>query len=230
MKGDRAGVERLLKHDDSSLRMTYVGGLEDEEVLARVARDDPDKGVRLGALSKVKDVKVLVERARLDPDESVRLFAVKRLMYREGAGLPDPHMALACELRLLLLDPVVVKAVGELNMIYSFSEDKRPYGDHYRQGRIIVEKVDVVITDSHGKPVSQRHWQPAYDPKSKETFFFPEGKGAGKDRRYGVDVDITPVIRDVLASMSTETLKEIAQKGLTVRAATEAARLLQTKQ
>jgi hypothetical protein len=70
------------KHSDAEVRATAVRevGPEQHEILATVARTDPDAAVRRIAIKKLADPSVLAEVAREDADPDLRQMAGQRLL------------------------------------------------------------------------------------------------------------------------------------------------------
>jgi hypothetical protein len=69
------------KHPDPTVRLAFVQeiSIEDRDVIAEIARDDPDARVRRAAVAKLMDPPALAAVAASDPDESVRADAVAML-------------------------------------------------------------------------------------------------------------------------------------------------------
>src|SRR5215208_5512995 len=69
------------KHADPSVRAAavYEIGPEDGEALRALAREDADARVRRAAVTRVDEAEVLADVARTDPDEDVRSEAIRGL-------------------------------------------------------------------------------------------------------------------------------------------------------
>jgi Arc/MetJ-type ribon-helix-helix transcriptional regulator len=69
------------KHADPAVRAAavYELGLEEDEALRLLAREDPEARVRRAAVTRLDDISLLGEIARTDPDEDVRAEAVRVL-------------------------------------------------------------------------------------------------------------------------------------------------------
>src|SRR5579872_488882 len=78
---DRFRAQPGQKHPDPVVRLAFVEEvrLDDRELLAEIARDDPDPRVRRAAVAKVMDPAVLARVAGADPDEQVRHSAMTML-------------------------------------------------------------------------------------------------------------------------------------------------------
>lgn len=67
------------KHEDAKVRLEAVKELDDQEILAEIAKNDSDKDVRKEAVKKISNESVLADIAENDSDKDVREEAVERI-------------------------------------------------------------------------------------------------------------------------------------------------------
>ena len=76
-------IDRLEKikppHGDWKKRLEEVQKLYNQEKIIEIARNDPNKTVRLAALEKINDQSVLRDIAKSDSNKSVRQAALERI-------------------------------------------------------------------------------------------------------------------------------------------------------
>jgi len=206
--------------------------------LVESQKNAPSLQAGFDAIDRISDRDTVVGLARDPQLERLSGRVAERLLHLEGIRLPPPHMGFAGAIRLLLLDPVVVKDLGDLKLSYEVSEARHRYSDTSQgaagvTGVIILERVRINVGDSRGMLLSHREWQSTYEPKPTETFMVTPFHGVSNftaDKRYTAYIDIVLVLQDVLGVMSKDSLKELAQQGLSTRARTLATEMLQSKQ
>jgi hypothetical protein len=247
------------------VRFQYVKLLQDQDRLARFARSDPDTQVRLAAIEKINDDQMFAELARQDQEVKVRLAAIKRISDRkilidlardtnlastgselnelgerllsvEGVKLPARHLEIARDIKLMLLDPLVVKHLGELKMRYDTSTKVVPYrikpGEEFSGERVhlVMEQVRIKISTSRGKVLSQSLWNPIGKPQSEEIFqlgYRLEGGRTPVGKQFDSEVNVDSVFEAVLRHMPREALIQLAQTGLIPRTRVVAAQILE---
>jgi len=71
---DRFRAQPRQKHVDPTVRLSFVQEipLEERDLLAEIAREDPDTRVRRAAVAKLMDPAALASVAKSDADEAVR--------------------------------------------------------------------------------------------------------------------------------------------------------------
>src|SRR5262245_47764615 len=78
---DRFRAQPRQKHPDPAVRLSFVQELplDEQDVLAEIARGDDDAGVRRAAAAKLMIPQALGDLARADADEDVRSQATSML-------------------------------------------------------------------------------------------------------------------------------------------------------
>jgi hypothetical protein len=139
-------LSRICRNDVSpTVRSTALRRLTDRQALATLARSHPDWRMRKAAVERVDDRAVLTAIAAEDQDADVREAA--HLVLDPGwpsAGTPPERI------RSLLADPALVALHGPLDLEARVSEDERRYVREDDKGKVLVERVSVLVRSGDG--------------------------------------------------------------------------------
>ena len=139
------------------VRMAAAGNLEDQKALAKMVLEDKSSYVRKVALSRLTDREILARVILEDRDEEVRKAAVmamdseRHLKTTLEKGILSKHTNHAAQLRLMTLDPIIIKTLGKLKITYEHTiKDSKDYdGNESCYGKT-VEVEEVCIRINYG--------------------------------------------------------------------------------
>ncbi len=115
---DRFRTQPRQKHSDPAVRLAFVHEIpiDERELLAEIAREDPDARVRRAAVAKLMDVSALAAVAKDDADESVRTQAMtmlRDLALESFEGLGEAESLAAVEALDALSDVKTLSAIAK---------------------------------------------------------------------------------------------------------------------
>ena len=115
---DRFRTQPRQKHSDPAVRLAFVHEIpiDERELLAEIAREDPDARVRRAAVAKLMDVSALAAVAKDDADESVRTQAMtmlRDLALESFEGLGEVESLAAVEALDALSDVKTLSAIAK---------------------------------------------------------------------------------------------------------------------
>jgi len=238
---DEAALATVAGRDeDFDVREASLGEIEDQKTIFPLVRDSGSKpvglqatsfltnpvflktaatgkfpiGVRLEAVSLMTDPVELTSIALSNADEQVRLAAVKRLLNPSA----KPVGNIKERLKLMLLDPVLTRLRGEMNLSFEREWEERRYADYGgkdvyppKRGRAYVEQIRILVSEPGGKVLCRREFM---------------GKRAGKAEHFDdqlpllngyrvkykrARVDLLQIARDLLKDLERTDLQALSK-------------------
>jgi len=130
---DQALLAKIALEDDNiDVSEAAIKNLTDQALLAKVALADINYSVRLAAIPKLTDQDVLIKLALLDENRYVNCVSTARvndadvLRIIASRSTRDVHSKIA-RMKLTLLNTVISRKLGKLDLEVTFKEDSRFY-------------------------------------------------------------------------------------------------------